>query len=320
MKTIKFFIAALVLSGTISCKKVLETKPMDFLSPVNSFNNEDDLNRALTAVYDVLGDGSMYSDYLYYQYDIADEGFYSLSTLLTGPQLHNFFASDANINATWRILYDGISRANLLLENIGKVQIDEAKKSVIRGEALFLRSYYYFLLVQYWGDVPLLLKTAKTPADAQVGETSSKEIYEQIIKDMTEAEGLVLPITTLNYSGRVSKSAVRGILARVCLHMAGYPVNDQSKYTAARDWAKKVMDEGFHALNESYSQIFINLAQDKYDIKESIWEVEFWGNNTDAFTESGRLGSRNGIRCTDVDWDIARAVSMHLPISFISMK
>jgi starch-binding outer membrane protein, SusD/RagB family len=179
--------------------------------------------------------------------------------------------------------------------------MDETKRSVIRGEALFLRAYYYFLLVQHWGDVPLVLKTVTTSAEAQVGETASAAIYEQIIKDMTEAETLVLPIQTLNFSGRVSKSAVRGILARVCLYMAGYPVNSTSKYTAARDWAKKVMDDGGHALNDSYSQVFINLAQDKYDIKESIWEVEFWGNNTDAFVESGRLGSRNGIRCTDVD-------------------
>jgi hypothetical protein len=301
MKTIQIYIAVCFLLGSLSCKKLLDTEPMDFLSPVNSFNTEDDLNRALTGVYDILGDGSMYSDYLYYQYDVADEGFYSLNTLLTGPQLHNFFASDPNITQTWQTLYNGISRANLLLENIDHVQMDDTKKASMRGEALFLRAYYYFLLVQHWGGVPLILNTVKTSAEAQVGETAAKEIYEQVIKDMTEAEGLVLPITTLNFSGRISKSAVRGILARVCLYMAGYPVNDKTKYTAARDWAKKVMDDGGHALNDSYSQIFINLAQDKYDIKESIWEVEFWGNNTDAFTESGRLGSRNGIRCTDVD-------------------
>lgn len=301
MKTIKLFIAVMLVISGISCKKILDTEPLDFSSPVNSFRTEADLNRALTGVYDILGDGSMYSDYLYYQYDIADEGFYSLSSLLTGPQLHNFFASDPNITSTWQTLYNGISRANLVLENIENVNMDETKRSAMRGEALFLRAYYYFLLVQHWGDVPLILKTVKTSTEAQIGKTSSKEIYEQIIKDMTEAEGLVLPIETLNYSGRVSKSAVRGILARVCLYMAGYPVNDKSKYVAARDWAKKVMDEGGHALNDSYSQVFINLSQDKYDIKESIWEVEFWGNRTDAFVENGRLGSRNGIRCTDVD-------------------
>jgi hypothetical protein len=303
MKTLKTLIAVLLVLTSLSCKKILDTEPLDFLSPVNSFGTEADLNRALTGVYDVLGNGSLYSDNLYYQYDIADEGFYSLNTLLTGPQLYNFFASEPTVTSSWQTLYNGINRANLLLENIGKASMDETKRSAIRGEALFLRAYYYFLLVQLWGDVPLVLKTIKTSAEAQVARTPAKDVYEQIIKDMTEAEGLVLPIKTLNYGGRISKSAVRGILSRVCLYMAGYPVNDKSKYIAARDWAKKVMDDGEagHALNDAYSQVFINLSQDKYDVKESIWEVEFWGNRTDAYVESGRLGSRNGIRCLDVD-------------------
>jgi hypothetical protein len=49
-----------------------------------------------------------------------------------------------------------------------------------------------------------------------------------------------------------------------------------------------------HSLNPSFSQVFINYAQDKYDIKESIWEVEYWGNRTDAYTETGWVGYVNG--------------------------
>src|SRR5690349_18668352 len=141
MKTLKIFVAVLLILSSISCKKILDNEPLDFSSPVNSFRTEDDLNRALTGVYDVLGNGSMYSDYLYYQFDIADEGFYSLSSLLKGPQLYNFFASEPMIADTWEALYQGISRANLLLENIDKPNMDNAKRSVIRGDALFLRAY-----------------------------------------------------------------------------------------------------------------------------------------------------------------------------------
>ena len=54
------------------------------------------------------------------------------------------------------------------------------------------------------------------------------------------------------------------------------------------------MDDGIHALNPDYAQVFINYAQDKYDIKESILEVEFWGNRGDAYTESGYVGYVNG--------------------------
>ncbi|RZA01364.1 MAG: hypothetical protein EOP11_17475, partial [Proteobacteria bacterium] len=102
--------------------------------------------------------------------------------------------------------------------------------------------------------------------------------------DMEAAEQLVPDITTVGYSGGVSKSAVRGMLARVNLHMAGEPLNDKTRYAEASKWAKKVMDDALagHELNPSYAQVFINVAQDKYDIKESIWEVEFTGNRTDA--------------------------------------
>jgi hypothetical protein len=93
-----------------------------------------------------------------------------------------------------------------------------------------------------------------------------------------------------------SKSAVRGLLARVNLHMAGEPVKDKTRYAEASKWAKMVIDdaEAGHSLNPSYPDIFMKLAGDKYDIKESIWEVEFYGNRTDQYVETGNIGWING--------------------------
>jgi hypothetical protein len=142
--------------------------------------------------------------------------------------------------------------------------------------------------------VPLIVKPVVSANDTDVPRASEKEIYDQILKDMTEAEKLVTDISALGYGGRVSKSAVRGILARVCLSMAGYPLKDVTKYKEASKWAKMVMDAGIHSLNPDYSQIFINYAQDKYDIKESIWEVEFWGNRFGIFKETGQVAGVNG--------------------------
>ncbi len=71
--------------------------------------------------------------------------------------MYNFSSSDPIVAATWKTLYNGIGRANLLLENIGRPVMDEDKRKVIKGETLFLRGYYYFLLAQMWGDVPLIL-------------------------------------------------------------------------------------------------------------------------------------------------------------------
>jgi hypothetical protein len=303
MKISKILFAVFVLYLTGGCKKFLETEPADFLTPSNYFEKEEELQIALNGVYDMLGNGNLYGDNMFYNFDITDEGVYSHAGETSGPKVYNMATSDPIITATWETLYSGIGRANLLLENIDKPQMDSAKRGVIKGEALFLRSYYYFLLVQMWGNVPLKLELTKAPDDTQHPQATKQEIYAQILKDMKEAEQLVLPIRQIGHAGRISKSAVRGILARVCLHMAGYPLNDQSKYAEAREWAKKVIDDvdAGHALNPSYNQVFINLAQDKYDIKESIWEVEFWGNRSDAYVESGRLGSRNGIRCMNTD-------------------
>src|SRR5690606_4943192 len=95
---------------------------------------------------------------------------------------------------------------------------------------------------------------------------------------------------------RVSKSAIWGVLARTCLYVAGNPINDVSRYEEARDWAKKVMDTGVHRLNTSFPQVFINHVRDIYDIEESIWEVEFWGNGTGVYANlGGYVGRNNGI-------------------------
>lgn len=303
MKSFYISLLAFALITQGSCKKFLETEPSDFLAPETYYNTEKELSYALTGVYDVLGSADLYGDNIFYQFDITDEGVYSHAGLTAGVQVYNFSSADPVVFNTWETLYNGIGRANLVLENIDRPEMNEDKRKVIKGEALFLRGYFYFLLAQMWGGVPLILHTTTSPDDTQQPRASLSEVYNQVLADLQEAEQLVQPIKTLGFGGRANKSAVRGILARVCLYMAGYPLNDKSKYTDARNWAKKVIDdaEASHALNDSYNQVFINLAADKYDIEESLFEVEFWGNRSDAYTESGRLGSRNGIRCTNVD-------------------
>jgi hypothetical protein len=160
---------------------------------------------------------------------------------------------------------------------------------------LFLRAYFYFFCVETWGDVPLILEPATNPFQILVARTPVKDVYLQIIKDLETAEPLVSSITSLGFGGRVSKSAVRGMLARVNLHMAGYPLNDKSRLVEVSKWAKMVMDDPIaqHALNPSYSQVFINYAQNIYDIKESIFEVEFFGV-TGVGNMTGYVGNAMG--------------------------
>ncbi|NQX37485.1 Starch-binding associating with outer membrane [Pedobacter steynii] len=302
MKALRYLLLLIIVTGSLSCKKFLDTQPTDTLSPDYYYATEAQMNNSLTGVYDIMGSENVYGNSIFTRLTAAtDESYYQRSTQATGTQVLNFDSSDPDIRLLWQSLYQGIERANLVLANIKKPAMDETKRGVIEGEALFLRAYYHFLLVSNWGDVPMILKPTASIVSTDVARTPAREVYDQILSDMTKAEGLVKSIAEIGFGGRVSKSAVQGILARVNLYMAGYPLKDVSRYAEALSWAKKVVSgPAGHALNNDYKQIFINYAQDKYDTKESIWEVEFWGNRLgNAYTEAGRVGNNNGILCTN---------------------
>jgi hypothetical protein len=281
-----------------SCKKYLETTPTDFLNPDNYYQTEAQLEFARAGVYDHLGAGGLHGTYASYLLAwTADEGYMNRATLTTGPWNYFYSSADQYNAGLWNNLWSGINKANVLIKNVDKNSaIAQAKRDAIRGEMLFLRGYYYFTLVQYFGGVPLKLEPTTSVVDVDDSRVPVKDVYTQILKDMEAAEKLVPGIKSLGYGGAISKSAVRGLLARVNLHMAGEPLKDKTRYADASKWAKMVIDdaEAGHSLNPSYSQIFINLAADKYDIKESIWEVEFYGNRTDQYVETGNIGWING--------------------------
>ncbi|MGN6420759.1 MAG: RagB/SusD family nutrient uptake outer membrane protein [Pseudobacter sp.] len=286
-----------------SCNKFLDTKPVDSITPETYYKTQSDLDRALSAVYDRLGDRRTYGSALYGFLAFSDE-FY-LKNQPTGYMSNTLDASMLELNRCWEALYVGIERANMLLDYIGGAEVPDSAKNEIKGQALFLRGFYYFVLADNWGAVPLKLTSTKSPLEPNITRTPLAEVYAQIVKDMKEAEGLVKDITAYGYSGRITKSAVQGVLARVFLTMAGEPLKDESKYAEAKTYAQKVIDSKIHALNPSFSQIFINLSQDKYDIKESIWEVEYFGNNQGVVREGGYVGSWMGIFCPNLDTGFA---------------
>ena len=306
MKSKYYFLILLIMAGAItSCNKALNTQPVSFAAPAANYATEPQLLQALAGVYDPLGMGreQLYANKLFDQLGATtDEGYYARASGAPLSAAYNFDYTEPNIDQTWQTLYIGIERANNLIYYINTpVSMDPVERNAILGEAEFLRGYYYFLLVSNWGDVPMrLLPTTITGAATNnVPRMASKDVYAQILKDMTDAEGKCYPATHFGYSSRVSQTTVEGILARVCLTMAGYPLQDHTKYADALKWATKVQASGIHSLNPSYSQIFINEAQDIYDIKEAMWEADFNGNeivNTNA--ESGRLGETNGIAYT----------------------
>jgi hypothetical protein len=316
-----YILVVLAALATTSCEDYLNTEPTDKIALEQYYTDEEGLNHVLAGVYDILGSNNIYGVNLWKSLEVAtDEGYYARNTVTTGTEVNNYDPTNAVVTNYWKDLYVGINRANDLIANINVPKMDEDKRQVILGEALFLRGYFYFMLVSRFGDVPLRLTPTTSPMGIQIARTASKDVYAQILKDMTEAEAKVAS-NKYEYSGRVSKTVVQGILARVFLQMAGYPLNDTPKYADALAYAKKVIDSGERGLNTSfntaatfntfnptiaantannaYRQIFINAAQNVYDTRESIWEVEFMGNQTDGYSERGGLGAQNGIIFTN---------------------
>src|SRR5690606_4358586 len=81
----------------------------------------------------------------------------------------------------------GILYCNIVLDKVPGIAMDEALKQRILGEAKFLRAYYYFILVRFFGDVPLILKAQSPGENLRPSRTPKAEVYQQIIKDLTEA-------------------------------------------------------------------------------------------------------------------------------------
>jgi len=256
MKYFKYLFFIMVLASASSCKKFLDTKPSDFLAPETFYATDAQLISALAAVYDPLGWETMYGNNLFSNLTIAtDESFWNRSAQTTGTQVYSFDYAHADVSGLWAACYTGIERANILIANINKPEMDETKRQDILGQALFLRGYYYFLLASNFGGAPLKLVPQPSVSDAQyinVPRSSVNDVYTQVLKDLTDAEGKLNSIVSNNNAEAISKTAVQGILARVCLTMAGSPVNDASKYAEALSWAKKVQSSGMHSLNTTY--------------------------------------------------------------------
>lgn len=291
----------------------LDLEPQDQVTTSTYYKTEEQLRTALNGTYSTLANQFVYGTTgLWGYYDISDEMFYWRTAQTDDLMMYNYSPSNLWITRLWRALYEGVDRANQILANLDNVPLSATARNDIEGQALFLRGYYHFLLVSNWGDVPLRLQPTYSVADVNIPRTPSTQVYEQILEDMKKAEGMVPRISDIGHSGRITKTAVQGILARVCLYMAGYPLKDESKYAESLQWANKVItpDDGApeHSLNPKYSKIFINHMRDVYDIKENIWEVEFFGNGIgNPYQNYGGLGYLNGIQNTNIAYGYSSA-------------
>lgn len=296
-------IAVAALSLSLGACNFLDTVPQDFVAPENFFKNKEEALMSLTTVYNRLTREEVYGNA--YPAMIAgtdDLGYYDRNNIPVGIFNNNYDTSDNDVLLFWKYLYEAINNANFLLENLDKVKdMDSQTKDIYEGEARFLRAYCHFLLGQCFGDVPYKIESQKSVTDVNIACTPLQTVLENVVAEMEAAEALVGEIDVVP-AGRINRSAVQGILARVYLKLAGWPTNGgKPMYEKAAHWAKKVMASQKHRLNPNYSSIFYGLAADVVDTdyREMLWEAEYKGNRKDAHFGSARIGNTIGIANND---------------------
>ena len=206
-----------------------------------------------------------------------------------------YTASNGTLSAYWGQNYKIIYQCNEILDDLENSENKDDPENVrTKGEALFFRAYCYFNLVRAWGEVPLVTFKVEEASDANVPKTTADKIYEQIDKDLTEAEKC-LPLTwTSEYTGRITWGAARSLHARTFMMRNNW----DSLYVAAND----VMSSGLYNLNTSYDKIFTDEGENSGG---SIFELQCAA--TAAMPQSDKIGSQfaevQGVRGAD-QWDL----------------
>lgn len=174
--------------------------------------------------------------------------------------------------------YVGINRCNIVLSRIDAVEMDVNLKNRLKGETLFLRSLFYYNLAVNFGRIPLVLKEITVDEGKDYPQLPAIDVYNQLVKDLTIAEGyLPLRYTGLDV-GRATKGAAATLLGKIYLTMGNK--------TAAISPLRRVKDTYGYSLVPNYQNIW-GLAN-KNNV-ESVFEVQYKGGGTNtgnAFTNA----------------------------------
>ena len=247
-----------------SCSdEFVNIEPQYSIDSENYFNVPEDYNQAVIAAYDLLQTtylnamlGEIASDNSLCGGESASDvpGFQQIDDMIHTP-------NNDNLQDLWDWMFSGVQRATYVIEF--KDKIDFTGKDKLIAEAYFLRAYYNFELVKWFGPIPI-----KPNARFEVGEETSiprspvEAVYSYIEEDLLlSLESLPLDILE---KGRVSNGAAKSLLGKVYLY--------QNKFEFAANVLDEVIDSNVYGLEPNYGLIFEN---DGENGKESVFEVQY---------------------------------------------
>lgn len=283
----RYLVVFLLVFASLSCKeKFIELQPISDMNASTFYKTEQDMNQAVMSPYASLRD--VYNQLFIYTGEIRSDN----TTFSWVPgnskdmtSIDNFgdvlLSDNSNVLNLWNNAYHTILRCNIVLDKIDAVSFRDAKvKEQYKAEARFLRALIYFWLVRTYGDVPKVDKQLSVQDAYTLGRAPTQEIYDFIVQDLQFAEANLPATYTANDKGRVTLGGAKGLLSKVYVTMAGYPLKKGATYYAlAEAKALEVINNPMYSLVADYKSLF--------DVKnknsaESLFEVQYkkGGTNT----------------------------------------
>src|SRR5690606_31736035 len=268
---------AFSLLGQSCSASFLELKPRGTDLEENYYRNRQEAYNGIVAVYDVVGLQSLrYVTKILAASAASDDHFAGGGGSSDLPNIQawsNYSVSPAvgPQEDLWRRGYMGIMRANVLLEKLPNIPMGDDEKARFTAEAKFLRAYFYFDLIRYFRNIPLILSPLVGDAIYTTPQVAPQEVFAAMEKDLTEA----IPVLPINLdlgteAGRASQGTARALLGKVYLQ--------QEKFTEAAAQFSEVNGQpgqtskyGYKLLT-NYGDLF--KVSNKFN-SESIMEISF---------------------------------------------
>ena len=272
-----------------SCSDFLDVDPHNKISDAAVWSNVDLANAALSDCYRyVEGENEQGVPFCSYTDDVYHRTGYATNVYCEGNvscDNYNVGFSEARGN-TWHFYYTGIKQVNELLENIDNVPAaegssDATRKKLIKGQAYFLRAFFYHQLYSLYGRVPLIYSTLGINSEFGQTRAPMDEVADSICKDCDRAAN-ILPTkySSSDDFGRATKGAALAVKARTLLYKASplFGTPSQERWQAAADANKAVIDLNVYSLSsvsnaDEYAALFYN-AENPEIIFEKLYNVK----------------------------------------------
>ena len=250
--SINIAVLALVVTGLVACTDGLNRVPSDTPSSENFFSSRDELETALTGVYE----GTLYWFENYPSQpgwmapdDVTDLGFERSTGEIQAVADGSASASNGFFQSTWEHFYAAIGRANNLLTNMSRAEGNAPEEYMqrVEAEAKFLRAYSYSYLTELYGDVPLLT-TVPSLEEAEQSRTPKSEVVDKIVEDLDFAAQVLPEEVGSSEQGRATSGAALALKARVALY--------NERWQVAAQAARQVMDSGVYTLHPDFREVF----------------------------------------------------------------